>query len=116
RIRGDELFDCFGIRGADGRNEGCQLRVHRLGGRLLLDFDPEVRALVYPGAQEPDLIIRERTGRRHLESAIAIDQPADELTAGAVAGNDYRPVVAAAEGGLAAVEPEPCLLHFRAMA
>ena len=56
-----------------------------LRGRLVLDLNTEVGALIDPGAKDSDLLIGERTGGRHLQSAVAVHQPADEFAVGAIA-------------------------------
>src|SRR5581483_6480904 len=78
----DLLLDLTAISGADGGDECCNLWIHWLGWRLCDDVGAEFRPLIYPGAQQPDFLVGERTGRRHLQSAITVHQTADQLAPG----------------------------------
>ena len=115
-IGGDQLPDGLGIAGADGRDERREFGIDRLRRGFFLDLDAELGALVDPGAENSDLFIGERAGGRHLQAAVAIHEAADEFACGAVARDDHRAVIAAAERVLALVEPKAGLLDVFAVA
>ena len=112
----DQPFHGFGVAGADGRDQRRELRIDGFRRGVILDLNAEIGTLVDPGAEDSDLLIRERTGGRHLQSAVTIDEPANEFAFGAAARNDDWAIIAAAERILALVEAESGLLGFFAMA
>ena len=97
-------------------NQRRQPRVDRPRRRFLRHIVAEVRALVDPRTQDADLLGQQRAGRRHLHAAVTVHQAMNQLALAALAGHDDRPVVAAAQGVLAQVEPEARLLHLGAVA
>jgi len=106
----DQLSDGFGIAGAGGRNECRELWIDGLRRSVILDLDTEVGALVDPGAEDSDLLIWERTSGRHLQAAVAVDEPTDKFAFGAVARDDDRAIIAAPQSVLPLVEAEAGLL------
>ncbi len=70
-------------------------------------------ARVDPGAERLDFVLRDRTGRRHLEPGFRADQPLDQLALGCVARHDDHAVVAAPERVLPEIEPQARLLLAR---
>ena len=63
-------------RDAAQRRSPRPLSDRRASEELLADLGPEVRALIDPRAQNADLVIRQRPGRRHLHAAVAMDERA----------------------------------------
>src|SRR5689334_7347536 len=92
---GDLLLDLTMISGANRANQRCDFGVYRPARRLRDDVGAKLRALIYPGAQQSNLIVRERPGGRHLHAAIAVHQAADQLAGGAVTDFDDWAVIAA---------------------
>ena len=107
---GDQPSNGFRIARASGRNECRELWIDRLRRSVILDLNAEIGALVDPGAEDSDLLIWETTGGRHLQAAVAIDEPADKFAFGAVAWDDDRAIIAAPQCVLPLVEAEAGLL------
>ena len=101
---------------AHSRDDRRDFRIDGLRRRSLRpDLGPEVCALIDPRSQDADLVIRQRTGRRHLQSAVTVHEPLDQFAVGAVARRDDRSVVAAAQRGLPQVEAQTRLLRLRSV-
>src|SRR5215813_7839536 len=110
------LLDLMAISGAYRCDERRDFGIHRLAWRLCDDVGAELRALIYPCAQQPDFFVCERARWRHLQPAVAVHQTADQLAGGAVADFDDRTVITAAQGILAQIQPQAGLLNLRPMA
>src|SRR5215207_6959775 len=95
---GDLLLDLTAIPGADRSDQRRDFGVRVPRWRLGDDVGAKLRALVYPGAQQPDLVVRERPGRGHLQAAVAVHEAPDQLARGAVTDLDDGAVIAAAQG------------------
>src|SRR5215475_13684924 len=113
---GDLLLDLIAISGAYRGDERHDFGIHRLAWRLCDDVGAELRALIYPGSQQPDFFVRERARWRHLQPAVAVHQTADQLAGAAGADFDDRTVIAAAQRVLAQIQPQAGLLNLRPMA
>ena len=112
----DKRCDFLGVRPANCGEEGHGLRINRFGRGALLNLDTKLRALIDPGAKQTNLVVRKRSRRWHLQSAVTADDTTYELARAAVARNDYRAIITAAKSRLPAIEPKACLLHFGSMA
>jgi hypothetical protein len=73
-------------------------------------------ARVDPGAERLDFVLRDRTGRRHLETDFRADQPLYQLALGCIARHDDHAVIAAPERVLPEIEPQAGLLLARPVA
>src|SRR4030095_5202215 len=91
---GDLLLDLTAISGADRGDQRRDFGVHWPRWRLCDDVGAKFRALIYPGAQQPDFIVGERSGRRHLQATIAVHDAANQLAGRAVTDFDDGAVIA----------------------
>src|SRR5215510_12919860 len=98
---GDLPLDFTAISGADRGDQRRDFGVLWLAWRLCDDVGAKFRALIYPGAQQPDFMVGERPGRGHLQAAISVHQAADQLAGGAVADFDDWTVIAPTQSILA---------------
>src|SRR5262249_3236037 len=113
---GDLPLDLGAISGAHRGDQGCNFWVYRPGRRLGDDVSSKLCALIDPGAQEPDFVVRERPGRRHLQAAVAVNRAADQLAGGAVPDLYDGAIIATAQGILTQVKPQAGLLNLTPMA
>ena len=116
RVGGDQRFEGRAIVRAHSRNDRRDFRIDGRGRCFRPDLGPEVGALIDPRSQDADLVIRQRTGRRHLQSAVTVHEPLDQFAVRAVARRDDGSVVAAAQRGLPQVEAQPRLLGLEPVA
>lgn len=74
---GGDLPDLSAISGADRGDQRCYFRIYRQARRLSEDICAELCALIDPCAKQPDFIVGERPGRRHLEASVAVHKGAE---------------------------------------
>lgn len=115
RGRSEQIVDRGPVAFANQRHEprrvGIRRRHARLTGHLVRPFS----ALVDPLPDDFDLLVAERSARRHLRADAVVDQAVIEAAAVGVSGPDVR-LRAAAHRIRAAVEAQAVHLHLRTVA
>src|SRR4030095_14303858 len=110
---GDLPLDLTAISGAGRGDQRRDFGVHWPEWRLCDYVGAKFRALIYPGAQQPDFMVGERPGRGHPHAAVAVHKAVDQLAGGAVADFDDWAVIAAAQSILAYAKPQTSRLNLR---